>query len=900
MGSSIVSPEGPDDGSGQGMESTIFKYILRHSLRQQIILLILTGVSLPFLYAYLDLPKTIINEAIGGTNFPRDVFGLSFDQIEFLLILCTAFLTLVCINGGFKYWINVFKGQLGERMLRRLRYQLFNRVLRFPLPHFRRISQGEIIAMITTEGEPLGGFFGDAYALPAFQGGTLLTILAFMFIQDPILGLAAIALYPAQIYVIPKLQRRVNELAKQRVRTVRKLSERVGETVSGIQEVRAHDASELELADFSSRVGAIFEIRYKIYRKKFFIKFLNNFLNQLTPFFFFSIGGYLVIQGDLTFGALVAVLAAYKDLSAPWRELINYYQRKEDARIKYEQLIEQFQPAGMIEEELQRDEPEHWPELKGPVIATNLVLEEEGGFKMVEGASFSLQSTERTAIIGPSGAGRAGVARLLARLLTPTAGTIRVNGHNLYNLHEAVTGRRMSYVDESPFLFSGTVADNLYYGLKHRPLTDIEYEGDDLKLRERYISEALASGNTLSDLNADWIDYASVGVAGPNELTERTIGLLRVVELEDSVYRFGLNGTIDPVAKPELAGRVLEAREALRDRLDQDPEVSRLIEPFDAEKYNVNMSVAENLLFGTPIGDTFDLEHLGENDYVRQVFDRTGLTREILETGAKVASIMIELFQDLPSDHEYFERFSFISADQLPDFQHLVRRVDTVGIDAIEDAERNMLMSLPFRLIPARHRLSLVSDELQSKLLDARQYFAENLPPALRPAVAIFDRSEYNPAASVQDNILFGRLVYGRRQAEQMVGAIIEEVVDALELRRPLLELGLAAPVGIGGGRLTMGQRQRLAIARSLIKRPELLIVNAATAGLAPASRIQVMKNVFEEMEGRGVVWVLDEPDQIKQFDRAIVMEGGKVREQGTIEELERSGVWLDDAAAAE
>ncbi len=882
------------------MEPTIFKYIRRHSLRQQIILLILTGVSLPFLYASLDLPKTIINEAIGGADFPRDLFGASFDQFEFLMILCGAFLALVFVNGGFKYWINVFKGQLGERMLRRLRYQLFSRVLRFPLPHFRRISQGEIIAMVTTEGEPLGGFFGDAYALPAFQGGTLLTILAFMFIQDPILGLAAIALYPAQIYVIPKLQRRVNALAKERVQAVRKLSERIGETVSGVQEVRAHDTSELELADFSSRVGAIFEIRYKIYRKKFFIKFLNNFLGQLTPFFFYSIGGYLVIEGDLTFGALVAILAAYKDLSAPWRELINYYQRKEDARIKYEQLVEQFQPVGMIEEELQRQEPEHWPELEGQVIATNLVLEEEGGFKMVEGASFSLQSTERTAITGPSGAGRAGVARLLARLLTPTSGTIRVNGHNLHNLHEAVTGRRLSYVDETPFLFAGSVTDNLHYGLKHRPLTEVVYEGDDLKVRERYVTEAQASDNTTSDLNSDWIDYASAGVAGPEELTGRTIDILKIVELEDSVYRFGLNGTIDSVAKPELAGRILEAREALRKRLDQDPEVSRLVEPFDAEKYNVNMSVAENLLFGTPIGDAFNLEHLGENEYVRQVFDRVGLTQEILQTGAKVASIMIELFQDLPSDHEYFERFSFISADQLPEFQHLVRRVDMVGLDGLDEAENSMLMSLPFRLIPARHRLSLISDELQGKLLEARQYFAENLPPALRPAVAIFERSEYNPAASVQDNILFGRLVYGRRQAEQTVGAILEEVVDSMELRRPLLELGLAAPVGISGGRLTMGQRQRLAIARCLLKRPDLLIVNAATAALAPASQLYIMKNVFKEMEGRGLVWVLNEPDQIREFDRAIVLEGGKVREQGAIEELERSGGWLSDAAAAE
>ena len=78
--------------------------------------------------------------------------------------------------------------------------------------------------MITAEVEPLGGFIGAAFADPMFQGGQLLIILSFIMIQDPILGLAAIALYPLQIYLIPRLQRAVNQLGKQRVQNVRRSS----------------------------------------------------------------------------------------------------------------------------------------------------------------------------------------------------------------------------------------------------------------------------------------------------------------------------------------------------------------------------------------------------------------------------------------------------------------------------------------------------------------------------------------------------------------------------------------------------------------------------------------------------------------------------------------------------
>ncbi|MCW8884827.1 MAG: ABC transporter ATP-binding protein, partial [Motiliproteus sp.] len=339
------------------MESSIFRYILRYTLKDQILILALTLFSLPFLYASLEVPKLIINDAIGGANRPKEIFGYPVDQLDYLFLLCGLFLLLVIINGGLKYVLNVYRGVVGERMLRRLRYDLFTRLLRFPIPHFKKVSQGEVIPIITAETEPLGGFIGEAYALPAYQGGILLTYLIFIFNQDVLLGIVATALYPFQLYIIPKLQRSVNQLGKKRVLAARRLGDRIGDSISGIEEVHSHDTSRFERAVISERLGRIYSLRFDIYKRKFFIKFLNNFLAQVTPFFFYLFGGYYIIQGELSLGALVAVLAAYKDLSSPWKELLKFYQIKEDVRIKYEQIIEMFQPDGMLETGLQDATP---------------------------------------------------------------------------------------------------------------------------------------------------------------------------------------------------------------------------------------------------------------------------------------------------------------------------------------------------------------------------------------------------------------------------------------------------------------------------------------------------------------------------------------------------------------
>lgn len=862
------------------MEATFFKYIIKHSWRQQAALLAITILSFPFLYYSLELPKLIINKAIGSSDFPRNILGYEFAQIEFLAALCLVFLLLVGVNGAFKYIINVYKGRLGERMLRRLRYQLFGNALRFPLHRFRRVSQGELVAMITSEVEPLGGFIGDAIALPAFQGGTLLTILVFMFIQDPVLGTAAIALYPVQMYVIPKLQRQVNALAKERVRTVRRLSERIGETVTVIEEIRVHDTAELHRAEFAALLGKIYEIRFKIYKKKFLIKFLNNFIAQLTPFFFFSIGGYLVIQGDLTFGALVAVLAAYKDLSSPWKELLDWYQIREDTRIKYDQLREQFEYPDMLSEEPLTPADGTPDPLAGRIEALNLSVEEEGGVKLLDGASFRFDLGERVGFAGGSSSGASTAARVLARLTAPSAGTVRIGENDLAQLSAAVIGRRMAYVGPNAALIQGTLRDNLLYGLKHRPLTPVAPgTGYDPVEAER-------TGNTTSHPAADWIDYEAAGAADTTALVQRAIEALKWVDLEEDTFDFGLKGTISTRDHAALAHLILEARKVLRHRLEE-PRFKDLVEPFERDKLNRNMSVAENILFGRPVGDVFGLDRIGDNPYMRQILDQVGLTDDFRRMGYQVATIMVDLFEGLPPGHALFERFSFIDSTTLPELKALLPGVEAAGIEAAEPADVARLMALPFQLIPARHRLGigLLSEQMERHLLDARHAFAANLPAQYRSAIAFFQDDAFNTAATIQDNILFGKLVYGRQQSQREIGALIAEVIGALELRRPIIEVGLDFEVGISGGRLSASQRQRLALARALIKRPDILILDRATATLDHRSQATVQAALSGDPARCGVVWVVDDADSAGTLNRIIRFESGSVIEDKSLTE---------------
>lgn len=884
-----------------GLEPSVYGFILRYSWREQVYVVVMTLLSFPFLYWSLDLPKQIINRAISGKHFPQSYFGLELGQIPYLLVLCTVFLALILVNGWFKLHVNVKKGQLGERMLRRLRYELYERVLRFPLHHFDRVASGQIVAMITAELEPVGGFVGEAYAVPISQAGTLLTILIFMFIQNPVLGAAALAFYPLQGYLIPKMQRVIRALGRTRVRKIRGLSDRIGETIAARVEIRVNDGAQYQLAEIARRLGEIYDIRLEVYNRKFFVKFLNNLIGNLTPFFFFVIGGYFVIKHSLSFGALVAVLAAYKDMSAPWKELLDYYQNQQDVAIKYEQVVEQFQVADMVDRRLLLETPEHVEPFAGELAASNVDVVDPDGIHLLEGVNFAFPLGSDIGVVGHSNSGRNMLPQLIARLESPTSGRLTIGGADLAAMPFATTGRRIGYVGPTTYLLSVSVRDNLLVGLRHRP-HEPDTAADDgaaAAERARQREEARQSANSEYDVAVDWVDYEQAGAADAAALEARILEVLRLVDLDDDVYLLGLRGRIDPEAQPDVAARIVEARRVLAERLAKN-EQAHLVERFAPDRYNVNSSIGANLLFGTPIGPEFEGEGLARSDYVLGVLADLDLPRELIAIGEKLARTSVELFSGMQPEHQFFEEFGLLGADELPIFERILGRIDKAGVDILTPEERIRLLGLGLRLVAARDPLGLVEEAMQDRVLAARHRFAEGLPQELRGSVEFFDPERYNAAASIQENMLFGTILRGEAGGRERISAAMSELLNELGLRETIIAVGLDYPVGTGGLRLSETQRQKIAIAIAILKRPDLVVFNDATAVLDGATETAIIDRVKRELDGRSLVCSLHRPRLASAFDQILVMEQGRLVQQGRFDELQKSGSPLEPLMAAE
>jgi len=550
----------------------------------------------------------------------------------------------------------------------------------------------------------------------------------------------------------------------------------------------------------------------------------------LTPLTVLAAGAWLVSQErGVSLGVLLSTTVAAALCAVAVRDLAQWQRLMEEVRPL---LAELGRNLAALQTRERRGVVESLPR-SGTLIARGVSAYDPASGGRVSGVDLTLTFPAHAALVGDGDLGPRVLAALIGGVLEPSTGRLTFGGVDLAGTDPVERAQRIAFAGGETVLVPGTLRDNLLYGCP--------------------------------------VD----GAEADSRLTEA----VAITGLDRLIHARGLAGTLDPRREPNLAAALVESRRAVQAALVADS-LDRFVDPFDVSQYNHHATIGENLLFGKPIGDTFREDNLASHPFVRAILEAEELTKPLTKVGLSIATSMIEIFADVPDGHPLFERFSFFSAADRPSFEDLVERRSEGrrGADPARDRER--LIGLALRYSESRHRLGLIDDDLRGRLLSARADFAKMLPTSLAPSIEFYDAGRLCTAASVQDNLLFGRIAADQAGAEDAVHAVVRRVLTVRGLDTDVSRIGLDSGVDIRGDGFTLTDIAAIDLVRCLVRRPDILVVERALDGLPGPVADRLVARLRRALVGRGLVLVtsrvsdeMERPplDAVFRFERGTV-----------------------------
>jgi ATP-binding cassette subfamily B protein len=415
--------------------------------RRLALVVALSGVSTALSLSLPYLSKTLIDAALVGRNT-----GALYRIVALFALAAVAGFVLTAIT-GLRYT------RVSADVLFDMRLALYQHLQRLSPRFYARTPLGDILARINNDigevqrvaAESLLAWVGNIL----FLGGSVIA----MFWLDARLALIALAMVPVSIWALSRVR---HELAD-RVRTVREAGAAIGsfliETLQGVRLVVTANAQQREVATFRRRNTAFIDALMQMQLWSYLSGSVPGLLLSLGYGAVFVYGGRRVIGGSLTLGTFVAFMAYQMRLLQPVQALMGLYSSLATVQVS---LTRVHQLLDLTPDVVERPDPVRLPAVTGAIEFDNIAIDLGRG-QLLQSVSFAIAPGERLALVGPSGSGKSTIADLLLRLLDPDAGAVRLDGHDLRDLALDDLRRHVVLVDQEPFIFHTTVADNIRY-----------------------------------------------------------------------------------------------------------------------------------------------------------------------------------------------------------------------------------------------------------------------------------------------------------------------------------------------------------------------------------------------------------------------------------------------------
>ncbi|RAR41409.1 ABC transporter ATP-binding protein [Paenibacillus sp. MDMC362] len=441
-----------------------------------------------------------------------------------LMLICAIYFLLSLLSMVFTYLQNNLLQKAGQSIVASIRKRLFAHISKLSMSYFDKVPSGSLITHVSSDTEAINQFFNQVLLSLFRDGFTLIFILVLMFQLDVTLTLYCLILLPIIAGIAIAFRRYMRHTYQMARTRLSRMVAFVAENLSGMNLIQVFHQQKEQEKQFEERNGSYFKANIREIRTNVLFNRSYEILNNLAIAFVTWLGGQAVLGTTLEFGVLYAFITYIRLFFQPINTITQQWNTLQSATVAINRIwgLLAIQPEVTDQRKPVAIEK---ASVEGRVEFDRITFGYEGGAPVIQDLDLHINPGEMIGIVGTTGAGKSSLISLLCRFYDVNEGSIRIDGIDIRELAQSDLHRMVGLVQQEPYLYSGTVLDNVRLFdetiSRERVIEACRFIGADsiiMRMREGYDTRLSERGSGLSAGERQLISFARIIVFQPKIL----------------------------------------------------------------------------------------------------------------------------------------------------------------------------------------------------------------------------------------------------------------------------------------------------------------------------------------------------------------------------------------------
>lgn len=384
--------------------------------------------------------------------------GIDFGKIGQIL---ATLLCLYVLSAAMSFVQGFIMSGISNDVTYSLRKEISQKINRMPLKYFESRTTGEILSRVTNDVDTLGQSLNQSVTQLITSVTTMIGVLIMMLRINGWMTLCALLILPVSMFIIQNVMKHSQKYFRQQQEYLGDVNGQVEEVYGGHNIVKVFNKEEAVLREFRETNDKLYESAWKSQFFSGMMMPVMQFVGNLGYVMVALLGGFMVIKGKIEVGQIQSFFQYIRNFTQPIQQIAQVTNMLQSSAAASERVFEFLEEE---EEELLAEDPVHIGNLKGEVSFDHVSFGYTEDQITIHDFSAKVKQGQKVAIVGPTGAGKTTMVKLLMRFYDVNSGEIRIDGHNVKDFNRSELREMFGMVLQDTWLFNGTIMENIRYG----------------------------------------------------------------------------------------------------------------------------------------------------------------------------------------------------------------------------------------------------------------------------------------------------------------------------------------------------------------------------------------------------------------------------------------------------